>query len=69
MSKHNIEQLSKCVFKVVEDDPYGKLFRSVYVILQISSLSLFAGQYPFLYVILGADKCVLIDTGTGLRVI
>jgi glyoxylase-like metal-dependent hydrolase (beta-lactamase superfamily II) len=23
------------------------------------------GQYPFLYVILGADKCILIDTGTG----
>ena len=25
------------------------------------------GQYPFLYVIMGKDKCVLIDTGTGER--
>jgi hypothetical protein len=23
------------------------------------------GQYPFLYAILGTDKCVLIDTGCG----
>lgn len=23
------------------------------------------GQYPFLYVIMGADKCIVIDTGTG----
>jgi len=23
------------------------------------------GQYPFLYVILGKDKCIVIDTGTG----
>ena len=24
------------------------------------------GQYPFLYVLLGDDKCIVIDTGTGL---
>jgi hypothetical protein len=23
------------------------------------------GQYPFMYVIIGADKCILIDTGCG----
>jgi glyoxylase-like metal-dependent hydrolase (beta-lactamase superfamily II) len=24
------------------------------------------GQYPFLYVVLGADKCIVIDTGCGV---
>lgn len=23
------------------------------------------GQYPFLYVVVGSDKCILIDTGCG----
>lgn len=27
------------------------------------------GQFPFLYVILGEDKCILIDTGCGMCVV
>ncbi|CAH1785991.1 unnamed protein product [Owenia fusiformis] len=41
----NLEQLSKTVWRVVEDDPYK--------------------EYPFLYIIQGSDKIVLVDTGVG----
>ncbi len=27
------------------------------------------GQFPFLYVIMGEDKCILIDTGCGNQII
>jgi glyoxylase-like metal-dependent hydrolase (beta-lactamase superfamily II) len=55
--------MSNKVFQIKVMDAYRheRLSSSVWSVVEDDPF----GQFPFLYIIMGKDKCIVIDTGTG----